>query len=151
MDVNNDGFVVPGDALVIINELNNRTKIDDFGRLPQFRPADVAYYYDVTGDGYCTTAECIWIINYLNSVVSPEGRSFSPGRREYGLSSASTHRSTIFGWSDPAISANQQRTFRRAGVSGAGLSITCVISGGDSDQSSTANGPRRIAASIRRD
>ena len=75
LDVNNDGFVVPGDALVIINELNNRTKIDNFGRLPQFRPADTAYYYDVTGDGYCTAADALWIINYLNSVVSPEGEA----------------------------------------------------------------------------
>lgn len=75
LDVNGDGHVVPGDALIVINELNAQATIDKTGKLPVPPPSHAKYHYDVTEDGYCTSADALRIINYLNSIVFPAGEA----------------------------------------------------------------------------
>ena len=74
LDVSGDNLVVPTDALIIINELNNRTFIDGAGRLPPTRPADVRNYYDVNGDGFLSAIDALIIINFLNATARPRGK-----------------------------------------------------------------------------
>lgn len=76
-DTNADGSVVPQDALRVINQLNDRTIVDEDGRLPQARPVTTdPPYYDTNGDGFCTPLDVLRIINFLNR-LSPiaEGES----------------------------------------------------------------------------
>lgn len=76
LDANNDNFVTPGDALVIINQLNSPDLIDRFGRIPRERAADSKLpFYDVNGDGFVTPADALIIINHLNSAFDSEGES----------------------------------------------------------------------------
>jgi hypothetical protein len=70
-DVNDDGFVVPGDVLYIINELNHPTVHDELGELPLTRPEDEIFYFDANGDGYCSSRDALLLINLLNSPVDP--------------------------------------------------------------------------------
>ena len=85
LDVNGDRHVVPGDALIVINELNGRRKIDWTGKLPLRPPADAKYHYEVNGDGYCTSADALWIINYLHSIVHPAGEALSPAEENWAF------------------------------------------------------------------
>ncbi|MCA9170631.1 MAG: tandem-95 repeat protein, partial [Planctomycetales bacterium] len=65
-DVNNDGYVYPIDALMIINEINSRTMSDSVtGRILETRPADAAYF-DVNNDGFITPSDVLQIIAVLN-------------------------------------------------------------------------------------
>jgi hypothetical protein len=66
LDTTADGFVVPNDVLVIINELTRPTIIDSFGRLPTARPTD-AFFYDVDGDGFAAPVDVLQIINSLTA------------------------------------------------------------------------------------
>ena len=66
LNVDNQPGIVPLDALIIINELNNRLYSDADGRL---RPPPVDKpppYYDVDGDGYLIPLDALIVINYLN-------------------------------------------------------------------------------------
>lgn len=79
-DVNDDGFVVPGDVLYIINELNNPTVRDELGELPLTRPYDETFYFDTNGDGYCSPRDALLVINFINSPVDPgEGEASFAG------------------------------------------------------------------------
>ncbi|MFO0905559.1 MAG: right-handed parallel beta-helix repeat-containing protein [Pirellulales bacterium] len=66
-DVDRDGFVIPRDALLVINELNQRVVSGLDGRLPP-PSADLQPppFYDVTGDGFVTPADALTVINFLN-------------------------------------------------------------------------------------
>ena len=64
-DVNDDGYVAPGDVLLIINEINNPTYRDAVGKLPLARPVE-SDYYDSNGDGYCAPGDVLLIINWIN-------------------------------------------------------------------------------------
>ena len=77
LDVSGDGLVVPGDVLLIINELNAPTCHDAVGKLqPPAQAATVPWYYDTNGDGYCTPIDALLVINWLNSPAGAgEGRS----------------------------------------------------------------------------
>ncbi len=86
LDVNNDGVVVPLDALLIINELNGRTAGDPVtGLLPNPPVApdlpETVGYVDVDGDGYASPRDALLVINLLNSppwaAVAAEGESVS--------------------------------------------------------------------------
>ena len=66
LDVTNDTHVVPQDALVIINYLNDHPGDSS----PPPPPAAPPPYYDVTGDGNIVAQDAIWIINYLNDQLS---------------------------------------------------------------------------------
>jgi hypothetical protein len=68
-DVSGDGWVVPTDALVIINYLNAHP--GDF-TLPQ--PSLVLPpFVDVTGDNFCTPLDVLNVINFLNAQAAGEG------------------------------------------------------------------------------
>jgi len=81
LDVNPDGFIIPRDALIIINEINNRQFSDpvtgellanpDPGSVP---PA----YYDVNGDGFVAAIDVLRIINDINARGNAEAPSAEP-------------------------------------------------------------------------
>ena len=73
LDVNDDGFVVPLDVLLIINELNARSIIGADGRLPaQFDPL-IGFFFDVNADGFVSPLDALIIINFLNDAFGGEG------------------------------------------------------------------------------
>ena len=91
LDVNDDWYISPLDALLIINELN----MNGSGKLPlpgggQTPPP----YLDVSGDGSLSPIDVLWIIDYLNGasnsatsgVTSSGGGSGEIGMGEVGSS-----------------------------------------------------------------
>ncbi|MBC8352364.1 MAG: FG-GAP repeat protein [Planctomycetes bacterium] len=75
-DVDDSGFVVPLDALIIINELNNPQFRDASGRLPLPPPAgSPPPYLDVNGDAHVTPLDVLIVINFLNSQVNSESEA----------------------------------------------------------------------------
>jgi hypothetical protein len=63
LDTNNDTYVFPIDALLVINELNRGRS----GRLPNPAPDhQPPPYYDVNGDHYVSPIDALQVINYLN-------------------------------------------------------------------------------------
>jgi hypothetical protein len=71
-DVNGDGEIVPGDLLLIVNELNSPKYAVSNRKLPQHVPAG-AFYYDVNGDTLCTPFDALPLVNYLNTEGQAEG------------------------------------------------------------------------------
>jgi hypothetical protein len=66
LDVNGDDTVVPLDALLIINELNEPEFGDpETGELPA-PPDPLPAFFDVNGDGFVAPNDAILIINFLN-------------------------------------------------------------------------------------
>ena len=89
-DTTGDGFVVPQDVLVIINELNNPIIAPD-GVLPLITDSvGPPPYFDVNDDGYVAPNDVLMIVNYLNSLPEGEGEfmytSELTGRTPDGLS-----------------------------------------------------------------
>lgn len=72
-DVNNDGFVVPGDALILVNELN-RTGPRPL-TLPAFNADQPPPFFDVNGDGFLAPLDVLAVVNFLNNGPSGEGES----------------------------------------------------------------------------
>jgi hypothetical protein len=75
-DVNRDGTISPVDALIGINELNERTIIDVVsGRLPDPPTAGyvVQFRYDVNNDGLLSPIDVLLVLNFLNGVGDGEG------------------------------------------------------------------------------
>ena len=74
LDVSDDGFISPFDALLIINRLNSVGS----GALPKpssgFQPPP---YYDVSADGDISPRDALLVINYLNTghAEQPEGEA----------------------------------------------------------------------------
>jgi len=66
LDVDDDGFVSPLDAYLIINELNSPTVVGPNRQLPATRGAD-GFYLDVTGDGFLSPLDVLLVINFLSS------------------------------------------------------------------------------------
>jgi len=63
LDVNDDGYISPIDALLVINELNRNgghILSQDRAR-PLTRP-----FFDVNRDGYVVPIDALWVINHLN-------------------------------------------------------------------------------------
>ena len=81
-DVNNDGAVVPMDALQVINELNGRSVSHDVtGLLPNppvapNLPEDIGFL-DVDGDGFVSPRDALLVINVLNGSAA-EGEPTGP-------------------------------------------------------------------------
>jgi hypothetical protein len=65
LDVDDDGFVVPLDALVIINELN---KNGSHPLAPPTAQNSPPPFYDVDGDGSVAPLDVQIVLNYLNSI-----------------------------------------------------------------------------------
>ncbi len=95
LDVNNDGSVVPLDALLVINELNNHVAGNPATGLlpnppqpPDLVPEEVGYV-DVDGDGFVTPRDALLIINALNSPSAQAVMALAEGEpslAESGLS-----------------------------------------------------------------
>ena len=68
LDVNNDGFVAPLDALVIINEMADRVISSSTGLLPSppEPPNLPPPFLDPTGDGFVSPLDALLVINFLN-------------------------------------------------------------------------------------
>ena len=76
LDVNNDGFVIAQDVLLVVNELNNSTVRDpNTGLLPTLSSAtpNPPGFVDVNGDGFATAADALAIINFINSQSNGSG------------------------------------------------------------------------------
>ena len=100
LDVTNDGFVVPQDALVIINELNTPVFSGLGGKLPT-PPAQITRYYDVTGDGFVAPLDALSVINFLNDRPASEAESVEPAASSFsavsnGPQETCTHCTTDF-------------------------------------------------------
>ena len=86
-DTNNDGFVSPIDALLIINLINRRAA-DPLGADPTLPPRELtpdAPYYDTNGDGLLSPSDVLLVINFLNvqAAASLEGEHApAPPERE---------------------------------------------------------------------
>jgi VCBS repeat-containing protein len=70
-DVDNDGEVIPLDALLIINELNfgGARKLDWAAQAQSLR------YLDTSGDGYVTAIDALIVINFLHYQNRAEGEA----------------------------------------------------------------------------
>ena len=93
-DVNDNGSVAPLDALLIINELNERSIGDvDTGQLPippvtpkvpdpTPQVEGSARYLDVNGDGYVSPVDALQVINALTpaAAAAPLGMQVAPNR-----------------------------------------------------------------------
>jgi len=68
LDVNNDGFETPIDALLIINRLNTIGP----GSVPDLANSTPPPYYDTNGDNFITALDALLVISALNShAVAP--------------------------------------------------------------------------------
>ena len=68
-DVDDNGIVAPKDAILVINELNDRDVSDpDSGTLPAI--ADPPPFFDVNDDGYVSPLDAILVINDLPSTTN---------------------------------------------------------------------------------
>jgi lysophospholipase L1-like esterase len=85
-NVDGEPGIVPLDALIVINELNNPQFSNSDGSLrppPNGMPPP---YYDVDADGYVTALDALIIINYLNNPsASGEGEAASSSGGSAGL------------------------------------------------------------------
>ena len=79
LDVNDDGFVTPLDALLVINALNTRFQLPP--TLPD--PFDPVRYLDVDPNGMVTPLDALLVINQLNRRSAGEGESLSPAQQDY--------------------------------------------------------------------
>lgn len=85
-DINADSFVVPGDVLLVINQLNNPTFLGPGGRLVDAATVSAfpLRFFDADGNGFGTPLDALRIINVLNNRTLPEGErdgSFISGAR----------------------------------------------------------------------
>ena len=87
LDVNNDGFITPLDALIIINDLNSLGP----RLLPNPPiPPDPVYFIDVNGDGFVTPLDALIIINYLNSLSTMSGFGMASEGSSVGIKAFGT-------------------------------------------------------------
>jgi hypothetical protein len=99
LDVNNNGDVVPLDALLVINELNDPEYSDpETGRLPP-APDPVPRFVDVDGDGFVAPRDALLIINFLNE--NPEGEFASAVPDNMGHANEQPGASAVIGLAEP--------------------------------------------------
>ena len=107
MDVNNDGFISPLDALLIISELN-----ESGSYLLPVTGATPPPFYDVDADGYIAPSDAVQVINHLNDNANGEGEGeFVPSS---GMDIAAVAEQAIQALAGPVNNgfklANQQTT-----------------------------------------
>ena len=107
MDVNNDGFISPLDALLIISELN-----ESGSYLLPVTGATPPPVYDVDADGYIAPSDAVQVINHLNDNANGEGEGeFVPSS---GMDIAAVAEQAIQALAGPVNNgfklANQQTT-----------------------------------------
>jgi len=69
LDVDNNGLIIPRDALIIINEVNNREISDSTTGMITTRPTPPetpVAWMDVNGDGFIIARDVLLVINHLN-------------------------------------------------------------------------------------
>ena len=71
-DVDMSGDVVPLDALLIVNDLNNRGARQLSAPTEGDSPPP---YYDVSGDGWLTSLDALRVVNWLNANMSSESEA----------------------------------------------------------------------------
>lgn len=69
LDVSGNGVVFPADALLVINELNNRTISQANGALPPRSQHPSAPFYSTNGDDFIFPVDALLVINALNGDV----------------------------------------------------------------------------------
>ncbi len=72
LDVNDDSYISPIDALLVINDLNKR------GARPLVEPSTGPPFLDVNGDGSVGPLDALLVVNYLNE-LSDAGEGESSG------------------------------------------------------------------------
>ena len=78
-DVNDDSYVSPIDALLVINDLKHNGSRE----LPQSGPSsENPRYIDVDGDGFVAAVDALAIINSLNASFQPEGEGHDDAGNE---------------------------------------------------------------------
>jgi hypothetical protein len=83
LDVDDDGLVVPLDALLLVNLVNRPTLLDAYGRLPEARSMDnLPFYFDVNGDNHVTPMDILQLINHLNTPPASTGEPIGNGESE---------------------------------------------------------------------
>lgn len=70
-DINDDGFVVPGDVLIMINDINANGPRD---LLPPTTASLAAPYYDSSGDNYFSPIDILQVINFIEG-TNAEGEA----------------------------------------------------------------------------
>jgi len=86
LDSNGDTAVTSNDVLVIINQLNIPTVIDDMRRLaPRSDNVQPPPFYDVTCDGFATPQDVLLIINFLNALAGGESPEEAESRGSAGV------------------------------------------------------------------
>jgi Dockerin type I domain/GEVED domain len=124
LDVNNDTFVSPIDALLIINFLNFYSRLVVGGNIPlpptspPFpAPAPVidptgggvagqGRYLDVDGNGFLTSVDAVLVINYLNSVAVSSASAAAGGEGEGAAAPVAIASATSIQSSSLAANAN---------------------------------------------
>ena len=109
-DVDGSGVVTPTDAIIVINELNDRVYTDSQGTFVDRERPDGAPFLDVDGDSRVSPTDALAIINVLNEssglqapMSAPQGiavqRSWEDGleRREDEREQEASIRDTLFG------------------------------------------------------
>ncbi|MFM7073608.1 MAG: peptidylprolyl isomerase [Planctomycetota bacterium] len=147
-DVDQDGVVVPRDALLVINELNARALSTSSGAMKFERPTATTgfFYFDTSGDNLVTPVDALRVVNRLNGVLQPgEGeaaRVIESSVEGELVSSVEASRSVgasgVFvasGVIEPLVASRFERA---AGIAGGGY---CVRDTG------TLGGPPEINAS----
>jgi hypothetical protein len=77
-DVNNDGFVSPIDALILVNMVNT-TGGGNLGSGGEGEGAGDKFFVDVNEDGFLSPLDILWVVNHLNVGSGGEGEgSASP-------------------------------------------------------------------------
>jgi hypothetical protein len=74
-DVNNDGFVSPIDALILVNKVNTNGG-GPLGGSGEGEQSGEKYYVDVNEDGFLSPLDILWVVNRINgSGSSGEGEA----------------------------------------------------------------------------
>ena len=71
LDANDDGLIVPLDALIIINKLNTEGSHELSAPGDAYPAPGAGMYWDVNDDGWVSPVDALLIINHLNNPIIP--------------------------------------------------------------------------------
>jgi Dockerin type I domain/RTX calcium-binding nonapeptide repeat (4 copies) len=117
VDVNDDGYITPVDALLIINQLNT-VGAHELG--VQLASAAAAPYLDTNGDGYLTPIDALLVINRLNADAAAATAASSPS----SSSSLRTASAMADGATPAVAAATSASSVTMADPAGAAVSTT---------------------------
>lgn len=96
LDVDRDLGVKPLDALLVINELNDRQQSSANGQLP-IPSLNISFFADVSGDGMVLPIDALLVINYLNGNGSGEAPPLAAEPLNFDSQSVAIPVSTLGG------------------------------------------------------